>query len=148
LHIDDLCLNDEGGEMLTGGCLCGKVRYEVTGAPFHSTICHCVDCRRCAAAPLVAWFSVKRSEFRVTRGTLARFASSKPVLRTFCPDCGTPLTYQHDDFPDEIDVTTCSLDAPNAVAPNDHTWASQRLPWLPISDGLPQYPRGRDKAHA
>jgi hypothetical protein len=125
--------------MLTGGCFCGNVRYEVSGTPFHST----VDCRRCAAAPFVAWFSVKRPELRIVHGQLKRFASSPHVVRTFCPDCGTPLTYQHDNFPDEIDISTCSLDSPDAVAPEDHTWASQKLAWVSILNTLPEHQRSR-----
>jgi hypothetical protein len=129
--------------MLKGGCLCGHVRYEVQGTPFHSTICHCVDCRRCAAAPFVAWFSVKRADFRVVHGKPRPFASSPPVVRTFCADCGTPLTYRHDGFPDEIDVSTCSLDLPDQVPPADHTWTSQKLPWIVIPDSMPQHARSR-----
>src|SRR5215471_16969377 len=98
--------------MLKGGCFCGKIRYEVLGTPFDSTLCHCVDCRRLSAAACVAWFSVRRSEFRFVLGQPATLASSNAVLRAFCAECGTHLTYQHDDFPDEIDVSTCSLDMP------------------------------------
>ena len=36
---------------LAGGCMCGAVRYEADGAPFHATLCHCVDCRRAGGAP-------------------------------------------------------------------------------------------------
>jgi len=131
--------------MLKGGCYCGSVRYEVSGIPFHPTVCHCVDCRRCTAAPLVAWFSVKRSEFRIVQGQPKHFASSKPVVRTFCPECGTPLTYQHDDFPDEIDISTCSLDTPDLVPPKDHTWTSQKLAWIDLSNALPHHQGNRPK---
>jgi hypothetical protein len=125
--------------MLEGGCSCGKVRYEVFGTSFDSTVCHCADCRHASAAPFVAWFSVKRSQFRVVHGELKSFASSQAVLRTFCPDCGTHLTYQHDGFPDEIDISTCSLDTPDLVPPEHHTWTSQKLAWVHISDVLPQH---------
>jgi hypothetical protein len=128
--------------MLTGGCFCGKLRYEVPGAPFYSTICHCVDCRRASGAPLVAWFTVKQSEFRFVLGAPASFASSAPVLRAFCADCGTPLTYRHNDRPDEIDITTCSLDEPEWVPPMHHTWIAQTLPWIHVSDSLPKYSDG------
>lgn len=135
-----LCRNEEEA-MLNGGCFCGKLRYEVSGTPFDSTLCHCVDCRRTVAAPFVAWFSVKRSEFRLVHGVPASLASSKSVLRAFCPDCGTHLTYQHDKLPDEIDISTCSLDMPDAAPPRHHTWISQKLPWIHVSDALPKYER-------
>lgn len=127
--------------MLEGGCFCGKVRYEVSGPPVYSTICHCEDCRRVSAAPFVAWFSVVRSGFRFLQGEPTRVATSQAVLREFCPDCGTHLTYQHDAFPDEIDIATCSLDAPERVPPQHHTWVSRKLPWVHLSDALPKYER-------
>jgi hypothetical protein len=65
------------------------------------------------------------------------------VLRSFCPDCGTPLTYHHLDLPDEIDVTTCSLDRPELVPPQDHTWTERQLPWVHTMDGLPHFPKTR-----
>ncbi|MGA7777239.1 MAG: GFA family protein [Paraburkholderia sp.] len=125
--------------MLKGGCFCGKLRYEVSGTPFDSTICHCADCRRAIAAPFVAWFSIKSSEFRLVRGVPASLVSSESVLRDFCPDCGTRLTYRHEDFLGEIDISTCSLDTPEAVPPAHHTWISQKLQWIHIADALPKY---------
>jgi len=88
---------------------------------------------------LVAWVSVKRAEFRLLQGKPKSFASSPTVLRTFCPDCGTHLSYQHHDFPDEIDISTCSLDHPELIVPEHHTWLSHKLPWLQVSDMLPRY---------
>jgi hypothetical protein len=129
--------------MLAGGCYCGAVRYEVDGAIFHRTLCHCVDCRRVAGAPALAWFSVARAGLRFVRGSPAQFRSSSPVTRAFCAQCGTPLTYARDDAPGEIDVTTCSLDDPEAAPPEDHTFTHSRLSWLATSDKLPQYPRTR-----
>lgn len=49
----------KGALWLEGGCLCGAVRYRVTGKPYHVTHCHCSMCRRASGAPLVTWFSVK-----------------------------------------------------------------------------------------
>lgn len=126
--------------MLTGGCLCGEIRYEAHGTPFHPTLCHCSMCRRAAGAPVVAWFSVRRDEYRITAGTPARYASSPRVVRTFCPRCGTSLTFESAAHPEEIDVTTASLDDPEAVPPRDHTRAATRLSWMPVTDGLPVYP--------
>ncbi len=122
--------------MLTGGCFCGAVRFEVAGEAFHSTVCHCADCRRVAGAPMVAWFSVKLADFRITAGVPKRFRSSAQVERRFCGECGTGLTYQHADLPEELDVATCSLDAPEAMPPQDHSWTSSQLPWVKLADGL------------
>jgi hypothetical protein len=128
---------------LTGGCACGAVRYEARGTPFHSTLCHCADCRRAAGAPAVAWFSVKADGLVFVQGAPALHRSSPPVERGFCGRCGTQLLYRNDADPDEVDVTTCSLDDPEAVPPHDHTFAARRLHWLQVADGLPVYQRTR-----
>lgn len=125
--------------ILTGGCFCGNVRYEITGRPFNSTICHCNDCRKAAAAPFVACFSVKRREFQLTHGSPKSFASSAWGTRSFCPDCGTQLTFVHSELPDEIDVTTCSLDAPESVPPTDHVRTAGRLLWIHLADELSKH---------
>lgn len=129
--------------MLTGGCFCGAVRYAVTGEPFHSTLCHCSDCRHIAGAPAVAWFSVPVGGFRFTAGAPKRLQSSNNVARRFCGDCGTGLTYQHADFPGEIDITTSSLDRPEQIPPQDQTWTQSRLPWMQLRNGPPEYETAR-----
>jgi hypothetical protein len=129
--------------MLTGGCLCGEVRYEADGVPFHKTVCHCSMCRRASGAPTVAWFSVPRGELRWMRGGPQHYRSSAQATRGFCVRCGTALTYENDAYPDEIDITTCSLDDPELVPPTDHTRTSSRLRWVKLSDGLPQHPEAR-----
>jgi len=115
----------------------------VHGETFHSTLCHCSDCRRVAGAPAVAWFSVAVPGFRITSGVLRKFRSSAAVERGFCGDCGTALTYQHAGFAAEIDVTSCSLDAPGEMAPEDHTWVSEGLRWVKLAAGLPAYDEAR-----
>ena len=126
--------------MLTGGCLCGHVRYEAGGEPFHLTVCHCSLCRRAAGAPMVAWCSVPRAEYRVVADAPTRFKSSAKGTRTFCPRCGTPLTFESDEHPNEIDITAASLDDPEAMPPRDHTRAATKLSWVRLADGLPAYP--------
>lgn len=129
--------------MLSGGCYCGDIRYETDGTPFHETVCHCSICRRTSGAPIVAWFSVPRAQFRVIRGEPRRFRSPQAV-RSFCPRCGTQLTFAADAFPEEIDVTTASLDDPNALPPKDHSYVTTRLTWVVLADGLPQFSGSRE----
>jgi hypothetical protein len=129
--------------MLTGGCFCGAVRYQADGTPFDQTSCHCVNCRRSSGAPLVAWFSVLRSQFRLVAGQPSAFKSSEHGTRRFCNRCGTQLTFESTHSADQIDVTICSLDDPNGVAPRDHTFVASRIEWLALTDGLPHYQRAR-----
>jgi hypothetical protein len=129
--------------MLTGGCFCGKVRYEAEGEPFHETICHCSFCRRIAGAPAVAWFTVPRSSLRFLSAGPATFKSSAKATRGFCSTCGTCLTFEDADLPDEIDITTCSLDDPESVPPNDHTQVASKLRWMQLCDDLTAYAEAR-----
>jgi hypothetical protein len=134
---------DKGAVMLlTGGCFCGAVRYEADGTPFHETNCHCSICRRTTGAPFVAWFSVRPTEFRIVRGDPVRFKTTQKAVRAFCSTCGTQLTFAHADFPNEIDVTTSSLDDPELVPSRDNTRTSSRLRWIG-ANSLPDYPDGR-----
>jgi hypothetical protein len=136
----------KGLHMLQGGCFCGNVRYEAEGPPEGPSVCHCIDCRRASGAPMVAWFGVARSRFRLVAGSPADFGSSPGVTRQFCPRCGTPLTFRAEANPDKIDVATATLDDPSAVPPSDHTWTRQQLDWVVLGDGLPRYPEGHDRS--
>jgi hypothetical protein len=127
-----------------GGCVCGAIRYAASGVPTNTMVCHCRTCRRVAAAPVVAWVTFPQERFSFLRGDPVSFHSSPPVTRTFCRDCGTALTYRHADSPGTVDVTTCSLDAPESFAPTHHSWLSHDLPWVRFGDGLPTFQEFRD----
>jgi hypothetical protein len=129
--------------MLEGHCFCGFVRYEADGPGFNRTNCHCSTCRRISAAPSVAWVSVSKAGFRIVSGELKSFRSSDRATRSFCPRCGTPLTYTADALPDELDITIGSLAKPETMPPADHTWVSDKLSWLTLCDDLPAYPESR-----
>ena len=90
-------------------------------------------------------FSVARSQFRIVCGDPTRFSSTAKGTRSFCPQCGTQLTFEHEDFLDEIDVTTCSLDDPNGLPPKDHTWTSSKVSWVKLADRLPEYQDSREE---
>jgi hypothetical protein len=130
---------------IEGGCLCGAVRYLARGKPLNTMICHCTSCRRAAGAPVVAWVTVSKADFRFTRGKPAEFRSSPPVRRTFCGKCGTALTYEHSDSPETIDLTTCTQDAPSAFPPTHHSWLEDNVAWVRFADGLPEFPRFRPR---
>ena len=120
--------------ILEGGCLCGAIRFRATGKPTNTMVCHCQTCRRAAGSPVVAWLTFDRKDFRITRGKLSEFNSTPPVTRGFCGTCGTPLTFESTRFPDETDVTICSLDDPEQVPPRDHTRAATKLTWVKLAD--------------
>jgi hypothetical protein len=127
----------------SGGCSCGAVRYSLSASPVNSMICHCQSCRRAAGSPVVAWVTFARAAFKFTRGTPVEYASSPKVCRRLCGACGTPLTFAHEDIPDFVDITTCSLDDPSAFPPTHHSWLNHDVSWLKFGDGLPTFEQSR-----
>jgi hypothetical protein len=130
---------------IEGGCLCGAIRYRALGQPYDITHCHCGTCRRASGAPFVTWASVDADKFTFINGKPTSFASSSNVVRTFCSQCGTALTYQRAGALGAIDITLGSMDDPEALKPEDHTWTERRLSWITLPDGLPTYPRERKR---
>lgn len=123
----------------TGGCQCGAVRFRVEGALGHASICHCRMCQKAFGgfyAPLV---SVPAGGLAWTRGEPKRFRSSNLVRRGFCPQCGTPLTYE---APDGVALAIGAFDHPEEVAPVIQFGIEAKLPYV---DGLPSLP-ARDTA--
>jgi hypothetical protein len=99
-----------------------------------------------AARPARRWspgFTVRQADFDFTAGQPSTYRSSPKAQRSFCPGCGTQLTFKMDAL-DEIDVTVCSLDDPEAVPPHDHTYVSSQLGWVRLDDGLPRHGEARE----
>jgi hypothetical protein len=124
-----------------GGCLCGAVRYRVSGPSLARALCHCRTCRLASGAPSVAWVVFRSRDFTFIKGEPARFQSSPNVVRTFCGKCGTPLTYQQASNTDTVDVTTVSLDAPDDFAPTKEVWTGDKLAWTRLNEALQHHPR-------
>ena len=115
-----------------GGCLWGTMRFRLTGAPSFSVICHCRSCRKASGAPSVAWLTVPLRNFEILRGEPRSFVSSPGIVRTFCPTCGSPITYATAESPDTIDLATALLDDAMAFPPDREIWLDHRLAWEPI----------------
>lgn len=131
---------DDASSDLTGGCLCGDVRFRVRDEAILTAFCHCSLCRRAAGAPLAAWAMFPLDAFRLERGKLAIYASSPGVERGFCGRCGTTLSFGADFLPGLIDLTIASFDEPERLPPRLHMWERKRLPWLELGDDLPRHP--------
>jgi hypothetical protein len=125
-----------------GGCLCGAVRYAVTGDARFLCFCHCNSCRRASGAMLVAWGTFKSTQFRITLGHPGEIATSPGVTRAHCGRCGTSLTYRNERRAGEIDVTLATFDNAADLQPTVHIWVEDKLPWVRFADGLPQYQKG------
>ncbi len=129
-----------------GGCFCGRVRYEAQDVATNLCFCHCTSCRRAVGASPVPWATFAKRQFAIVNGRLAEHRSSPQVIRGFCADCGTSLTYCHDNRAGEIDVTLMTLDEPNVLAPEIHIWVQDKLPWVKIAAGQAQFEKFRSDA--
>lgn len=125
-----------------GGCLCGAVRYAFDSAPLWSAYCHCESCRRNTASPVTAFLGVACDGFRFTGKGPAVYRSSPGVRRSFCADCGTPVAYESDQFPNEIHLYATGLDEPQDYRPESHVHCAEQLPWFEVNDALPRHPAG------
>lgn len=128
-------------QAIEGGCLCGAVRYRAVGGTTARSLCHCQSCRMASGAPSVAWAVFRAEDFAFVKGEPARFASSPGVLRTFCGQCGTPLTYQSESRPQSVDVTTITLDAADHFAPTIEIWLEDKVAWERTNESCKQYQR-------
>jgi hypothetical protein len=85
--------------------------------------------------------TVAKRDYRIEQGAenVGRYPSTSFGERTFCLECGAPLTIHVNHQADEIDITAGSLDDPNAVAPGFHLFVEQAPAWLSMADGLPRF---------
>ena len=133
-------------DVLTGGCMCGAVRFEVTGEMEFACLCHCPSCRKAAGAPLIGWAMFSSDALTCDRASVSQYASSDGARRSFCSQCGTTLFFEADYMPGLIDITIEAFDAPDRVQPSAEIWTQyetacvQSRPHLHRFDALPPQP--------
>lgn len=127
-------------QKLSGGCLCGDVRFEITLPVRFCAHCHCSMCRRAHGAPLVTWVGVPRAQLGFVSGEerLVRYASSDAARRTFCGRCGSTLFFEGDRWPNEVHVARANVEGDVGVAVQAHCYWDDRAEWLPVGDALPR----------
>jgi hypothetical protein len=115
-------------ERLSGGCLCGAVRFEVGGAPYRVGVCHCLDCRKAHGAAF-RFFAIYPADQVKWTGETANYVHEGKDRRHFCPRCGGPVLAE--DGSDEIEVFLGALDEPDQMRPTYELWMGRRESWLP-----------------
>lgn len=127
--------------MLRGGCLCGGIRYEITGPVGTALYCHCSMCRKAHGTAFRARLAVPRSSFRFVQGEdlLTSYRSSGDTIRRFCRVCGSPMVNSWDAEPDNHGLAMGSLDDDPGVRPRCHEFVDSKAPWYEITDSLPQH---------
>ena len=120
-----------------GGCLCGAVRFRCEGEPINVRVCHCRTCQKAMGSPFFARALFEPRALTV-EGETAYYPSSEAVHRVFCKTCGTRLFSRRTNGT-AVGVALATFDDRNAFAPAEHIWVSEKMDWVRLDDGLPQY---------
>ncbi len=123
-----------------GSCLCGAVRYRVSGEPVATTLCHCSSCRRATGGVSVAWAVFDKDAVEID-GELREYSSSPGIYWGSCTACGTLLAYRRDSRPGQRDITTATLDDPAAFPPTVEIWVGEKCAWEVLNSALPHKQR-------
>jgi hypothetical protein len=130
---------------LTGGCLCGGVRYEVTEPPVSAGYCHCTRCQRRTGTAASANARLAPGSLRVTAGEelLRSWQPDDGAAKFFCSACGSAVWSRSQDG-EQVGLRLGTLDRDPGVRPSYHQFVTYAAPWEPIpDDGLPRFPERR-----
>lgn len=128
--------------MHKGSCLCGKVRYEVSGDIDEVSMCHCKQCQKAQGSAFAAVAPVRSADFRITQGAeyLKEYRATPNKARVFCLECGSPLYSARDDRPEMKRLRLGTLDTRILADKRYHAWVSSKAEWFDLADELPRFP--------
>ena len=132
--------------MLTGGCLCGGVRYEISEPLVSSSYCHCTRCQRRTGTAASAQARVAPGSLRVVRGEelVREWAAEDGWPKAYCSACGGALWSRSPSEDGLFSVRLGTFDADPGIRPQWRQFVAYAAPWEPIpDDGLPRYPEGK-----
>jgi len=130
--------------MITGGCLCGGVRYEISSSPITARICWCRLCQKIGAgnATVNVCFATDQTRIHGQLHDFRSIADSGNVMhRRFCPTCGIHLFSEAEARPTRIFVRAGTLDDRSIVKPVATIWTSEAPAWARIDPQLQQFDR-------
>jgi hypothetical protein len=131
---------------LSGGCLCGGVRFEVVEPLVSASYCHCTRCQRRTGTAAAVSARIAPGSLRVLAGENLIKAYEPPdgFAKLFCSACGSALWSRHPTDPEVISVRLGAFDDDPGIRPSYRQFVAYAAPWEPIpDDGLPRYPEGR-----
>ncbi len=138
-----------GGKPITGGCLCGGVRFELTAAPESASYCHCTRCQRRTGTGSSAQARVDGSAFRLVAGEDLVRGWRHPdggFEKCFCSRCGAHLFSRNPDDPAQMSIRMAAFDADPGVRPQYRQFVAYAATWEPIpDDGLERFPESRPR---
>jgi len=129
----------------TGGCYCGKVRYEAEGEPVLRGLCHCRECQYISGGAANVALGMPVSGFHYTKGEPKIFERAdleQPVKRQFCPDCGTSLASLPPALADIIVLKVGTLDDPASYGtPDIAMYCIEKQDFHYLPENMPQFDR-------
>lgn len=129
--------------ILTGGCQCGEVRYELLHAPYEIYVCHCRECQRQSASAFGISAMVKSADVRLAKGRLLRWSrptdSGRMLACFFCPSCGSRLWHGDKEAAAEISIKGGTFDEPLDLSNAIHLWTIRKLPGVIIPAEVRQF---------
>jgi hypothetical protein len=131
---------------LTGGCLCGGVRYEVSEPLVSASYCHCTRCQRRTGTAAAASARVAPGSLRVVQGEelITCWAPDEGFLKCFCSECGGALWSRHPEDAEWISIRLGTVDGDPGIRPKFRQYVDYAAVWEELpDDGLPRYPEGR-----
>jgi hypothetical protein len=134
---------------VTGGCLCGGVRFELTEPAPAAGYCHCTRCQKRTGGASSAQAQIDGRTFRLTRGEDLVGGWLPPgggYEKCFCRECGAHLYSRNPDDPNLMSVRFSAFDGDPGVRPSWRAYVAYAAGWEPIpDDGLPRYDEGRPR---
>ncbi|HEY2683311.1 MAG TPA: GFA family protein [Steroidobacteraceae bacterium] len=128
-------------QIVTGGCSCGGVRYEVRGKLRGVITCHCEQCRR-TSGHFVAATACRRENFALVKSdSLAWYVAVPGFRRGFCNKCGSSLFFEEDDG-ERVSIAAGSLDEPQGLKIVAHIYVSEAGDYYEIEPAVPASPKG------
>ena len=134
---------------LTGGCLCGGVRYEIDQPLVGASYCHCKRCQRRTGTAASLNASIVPGSLRIVQGEelVRAYEPEDGWPKAFCSACGSALWSVSPENPDVKGVRLGTFDEDPGVRPQWHQFVAYAAPFEPIpDDGLPRYPEGRPRS--
>jgi hypothetical protein len=136
--------NQQMTELITGGCLCGAVRYESRAEPHFAGHCQCRDCEKSTGTGHSSHLGVPTGELRIS-GELRHYdttaESGNISTRSFCAICGSPVLFKTSGFEGVIGITAGSLDDPSLFKPGMVVFTDSAPSWDHIDPALRRFPR-------
>ncbi len=129
---------------LSGGCLCGAVRYRARGEIKGVNNCYCGMCRKSSGAGFTTFVGFDKADVELSGEAPVSYRSSKNAERGFCGTCGSPITFVYLSEPEAIWFSAGSLDDAGALRPTANWYLPDKLDWVHADRSLPRFDRVED----